>query len=73
MKLEKDHYYLIKEPLLTRIKVVTVVDNYIGYIYANAKRNMESMLIYADITTNPFEVLRDLGKYPDFSDDENKC
>jgi hypothetical protein len=70
--MKKNHYYLIKitNKQITRIKVVAVVDNYVGFIHANAKNNMEKMLIYQDITTDPFEIIKDLGTNPDFSNDE---
>lgn len=70
--MKKNHYYLVKIDTqhISRIKVVTVVDEYIGYIHANARNNMDSILTYVNINTNPFEIVKDLGTNPEFSLDE---
>jgi hypothetical protein len=68
----KNHYYLVKvnNHQISRIKVVAIADNFIGYIHANARNNMEKMLIYIDVDKDPFEIIKDLGTNPDFSNDE---
>lgn len=72
MIVKKNHYYLIRDgkTTITRIKVVAIADNFVGYIYANAKNNMEKLLLYVDINTDPFDIIKDLGTNPEFSEDE---